>query len=169
MFGILFRAEVRPEEREDFINFFKWNIRVAKEREPGTLRFDLYQDPEAENAFFVYEAYRNKEAFEDHKKNKPYKIWDSDIRLRMLEKPYKVWFKRDAVCSLAMTIDADHTYRAKGGRAPAGLRGVETIAPRRYFESLPAYLRLEGAFERELDRAGRHLESAEAVCDSYST
>ena len=56
MFGILFRAEVKPEGQEDFINFFKWNIQVAKEREPGTLRFDLYRDPKDKNAFFVYEA-----------------------------------------------------------------------------------------------------------------
>jgi quinol monooxygenase YgiN len=35
-----------------------------KEREPGILRFNLYRDPADENAFFVYEAYRDKKAFE---------------------------------------------------------------------------------------------------------
>ena len=35
-----------------------------KEREPGTLRLDHYRDSADENAFFVYEAYQDKKAFE---------------------------------------------------------------------------------------------------------
>jgi hypothetical protein len=63
MFGVLFKVKVKAEKRQAFIDFIKWDIQVAKEREPGTLSFDLYQDPADENAFFVYEAYRDRKAF----------------------------------------------------------------------------------------------------------
>jgi hypothetical protein len=49
------------------------------------------------------------------------------------------------------------------GRAPAGFRRVQKIAPGTYFEFLPAYLQSESAFESELDRVSQHLETAEAV------
>jgi (4S)-4-hydroxy-5-phosphonooxypentane-2,3-dione isomerase len=116
MFGILWRAEIRCEERKDFINFIKWDIQVAKEREPGTLRFDLYQDPNDENAFFVYEAYRDETAFEEHQKNEPYRRWDSDIRWRMLKAPHQKWFKADALSSLTTrttTTDIERAFRTK--------------------------------------------------------
>src|SRR6266566_7490202 len=113
MFGILFRAEIKPEDRADFINFIKWDIQVAKEREPGTLRFDLYQDPEDENAFFVYEAYRDEKAFAAHQANEPYQRWKPDVEGRMFRNPKKQWFEKNAVCSLAMTTDAERAFRTK--------------------------------------------------------
>src|SRR5205823_14091671 len=113
MFGILFRAEIKHEEREDVINFIKWDIRVAKEREPGTLRFDLYQDPKDENAFFVYEAYRDEEAFEEHKKNAPYQRWKPDVEQRVFRAPHQEWFKGDALFSLTTTTDVERAFRTK--------------------------------------------------------
>lgn len=84
MIGTLFRVEVKPIKRQAFIEFIEWDVRVAKEREPGTLRFDLYQDPKDENAFFVYEAYRDEKAFEEHKKNEPYQHWESHVMPEMV-------------------------------------------------------------------------------------
>jgi quinol monooxygenase YgiN len=46
-------------------------------REPGTLCFDFFQDPDNANGFYVYEAYKNAAAFKKHKKHKPYKRWSS--------------------------------------------------------------------------------------------
>jgi len=45
MLGILFKVKVKGEKRQAFLDFIEWDIRVARESEPGTLRFDLYQDP----------------------------------------------------------------------------------------------------------------------------
>src|SRR5436190_24342722 len=103
MFGILFRVEVKPEKRSDFINFIKWDIQVAEEREPGTLRFDLYQDPKDENAFFVYESYQDEKAFAEHQKNEPFQRWKPDVEQRMFRAPHEEWFKGDAVSSLNTT------------------------------------------------------------------
>ena len=100
MFGILFKVKVKAEKRQAFIKWFKWDIRVAREREKrGTLRFDLYQDPADKNAFFVYEAYRDKKAFEKHQKNPPYHKWVKQIKPKMVT-DFWVVFDRDAVCSL---------------------------------------------------------------------
>ena len=100
MYGILFKVRVKEEKRQSFIEFIEWDIRVAKESEPGTLRFDLYQDPEDENAFFVYEAYQDEKAFEKHQKNPPFQQWESEIRPKMVD-DFQLLFKHDAICSLA--------------------------------------------------------------------
>jgi autoinducer 2-degrading protein len=84
MIGTLFRVEVEPAKRQAFIDFIEEDIRVAKEREPGTLRFDMYEDPKDENAFYVYEAYRDQKAFDEHKKNEPFQHWESHIRAEMV-------------------------------------------------------------------------------------
>src|SRR5262249_8675928 len=81
MIGTLSRVEVKAAKCQAFI---EWDVRVAKEREPGALRFGLYQDPKDENAFFVYEASLDQNAFEEHKKNKPYQHWESHIRPEMV-------------------------------------------------------------------------------------
>ncbi len=77
MYGILFRAVVKPGKRQEFIDHAKWVVEVAKMEEPATLRFDWYVDPNDENAFYVYEAYENEAGFEAHKQNEPYKRWAS--------------------------------------------------------------------------------------------
>ena len=77
IYGILFRAEVKPGKRQEFVDHAKWVVEVAKKEEPATLRFDWYVDPNDENAFCVYEAYENEAGFEAHKQNKPYKSWAS--------------------------------------------------------------------------------------------
>jgi len=74
MIGILLRVEVKPAKRQAFIDFMEEDVRLAKERELSMLRFDFYQDPKDETAFFVYEAYRDQKAFAEHKKNEPYQL-----------------------------------------------------------------------------------------------
>ena len=54
----------------------------------------------AENAFFVYEAYRDEKAFEEHQKNPPYKRWESEIEPEMVTE-FQPLFRGDSVCSLA--------------------------------------------------------------------
>jgi autoinducer 2-degrading protein len=98
--GILFRVEVKPAKRQAFIEFIEWDVRVAKEHEPGTLRFDLYQDPKDENAFFVYEAYRDKKAFEEHKKSEPLSELYLARYAEMLNGFHKLFDEVEAVCSL---------------------------------------------------------------------
>ena len=80
MYGILFRVEAKPGKRQEWIDHVKWVVEVCKDREPGTLRFEMYPDPNDVDAFFVYEAYENEAGFEAHKQNEPYKRWNSGGR-----------------------------------------------------------------------------------------
>ena len=100
MFGILFRVKVKPHKRKEFIRFITWDIQVAHKKEPGTLRFDCYQDPKDKNAFYVYEAYRNKAAFKKHQQNEPYQQWEPLVKKTMLLTSPQDLFRRTALCSL---------------------------------------------------------------------
>src|SRR5690349_5891791 len=102
MYGILFKAKVKAEKRRAFTEFMERDIRVAKEREPRTLRFDLYRDPADENTFFLYEAYRDKKAFEEHQRNPPYQEWVSRIEPEMVDKKEPL-FEDEAILSLGST------------------------------------------------------------------
>src|ERR1700752_697740 len=99
MYGILFKAKVKAEKRKAFTEFIERDINVAKEREPGTLRFELYRDPADENTFFVYEAYRDKKAFEEHQRNPPYQEWVSRIEPEMVDKK-EPFFENEAILSM---------------------------------------------------------------------
>lgn len=70
MFGILFRIEYNPEKLHELIGLFRLDRDICSKKEPGTLRFEFYHNPEDENVLYVYEAYRDfeSESFEEHKK-----------------------------------------------------------------------------------------------------
>src|SRR5437870_1626562 len=80
MFGIVFRIEAQPGKYQELVEFLKWDGEVCRDCEPGTLRFEFYRDPNNDNAFYVYEAYRDLDAFEAHKKNEPFQRWSSGLR-----------------------------------------------------------------------------------------
>ena len=77
IFAILFRVEARPGKRRQLVKFLKWDQKESMEQERGTLRFDVFQDAESADRFYVYEAYEDAAAFKEHKKHKPYKRWRS--------------------------------------------------------------------------------------------
>jgi autoinducer 2-degrading protein len=73
MYGALIKFVVKTGMRSEFVEYLRWDAQVARDHEPGTLRFDAWQ-PEAEpDVVYVYEAYKDAEAFEDHQKNAPFK------------------------------------------------------------------------------------------------
>ena len=73
MYGALIKFVVKTGRRSEFLEYLRWDAQVARDHEPGTLRFDVWQ-PEAEpDVVYVYEAYKDAEAFEDHQKNDPFK------------------------------------------------------------------------------------------------
>src|SRR5688500_13155313 len=84
MVAFLFRVQAKFGKREELLNFWMWN-KTESLLERGTVRFDVFQDPQNQDAFYVYEAYENAAAFDAHKKHEPYQIWIS------------VEFRRDVV------------------------------------------------------------------------
>ena len=79
MFGILFRFKAKPGKFKELVDFLKWDGEVCRDQEPGTLRFEFYSDDKDKNAVYVYEAYRDRAAFEKHKKHEPYRQWSSGL------------------------------------------------------------------------------------------
>src|SRR5262249_1212328 len=77
IFGILFRVDAKPGKRQELVKFLKWDQKESMERERGTLRFDVFQDPKDKDRFYVYEAYEDAAAFEEHQKHKPFMRWSS--------------------------------------------------------------------------------------------
>jgi quinol monooxygenase YgiN len=51
----------------------RWDAEVAKTSEPGTWRFDVWEGEPG--VVYLYEAYKDRAAFEDHAKGDPYKKW----------------------------------------------------------------------------------------------
>lgn len=103
MLSILFRVEIRSDKREHFIEFIKEDARIAREKEPATLRFDLFQDPKDMNAFYVLEEYEDEAAFKKHQGNEPYKIWLSEIMPEMV-RTFQLLFDGQPLCSLSSTL-----------------------------------------------------------------
>lgn len=80
MIAAFFKVNVRPGKKEELVEFFKWDGTVAGDEEPGTLRFDVFQDPENENTLFLYEAYVDDAALEAHKANAPFQKFINGLR-----------------------------------------------------------------------------------------
>ena len=98
MFGIVFRIEAKPGKYGELVKFLTWDGEVCRDREQGTLRFEFYRDPNDDNALYVYEAYRDLDAFEAHKKNEPFQKWAAGLRDE-LGTNFTVVFRGDAVWS----------------------------------------------------------------------
>jgi len=76
--AILFRVEAKPGKQQELLDFLRRDRDESMEHEEGTLRFDVFHDPDNDHAFYVCEAYKNWAAFEEHKKHASYQKWDSD-------------------------------------------------------------------------------------------
>lgn len=100
MYGILFKVVAKPGKLQKLMDQGAWVVEVCKNEEPGTLRFDFYQDPEDKNALYVYEAYEDIEAFETHKRNEPYIHWNTVLKEEAVDY-YTVFFRDEALFTTA--------------------------------------------------------------------
>jgi len=98
MFGILFRVEAKPGKYQELIEFLTWDGKVCRDTEPTTLRFEFYRDPNDVNALYVYEAYRDFDAFEAHKSNEPFRRWTAGLN-QELGTNFTVIFRGEAAWS----------------------------------------------------------------------
>lgn len=80
MIAAFLKAKVRPGKKEKFLEFLKWDSQVARDEEEGTLRFDVFEDPNDAAVVFFYEAYVDQAAFEIHKLGEPFKAFAGGLR-----------------------------------------------------------------------------------------
>lgn len=81
MYGTLMRIVVKAGMRSEMLAFLRWDAEVARDSEPGTLRFDVWEVEQEPGVIYLYEAYKNAETFEQHKMNDPFKKLDEFMRM----------------------------------------------------------------------------------------
>ncbi len=67
----LVEINVKPDKVQEFLAVFRQN-HLGSVQEPGNLRFDVLQDEQSPNRFYIYEAYRDEQAVAAHKKTAHY-------------------------------------------------------------------------------------------------
>ncbi len=79
MYAVFMKIYTRPGKKQKLLDLFKWDAEVAEASEPGTLRFDFYEDPSDDSAIYLYEAYTDEAGFEEHKKGEPFQAFIGGI------------------------------------------------------------------------------------------
>ena len=69
--------------RSELLDYLRWNAKAARDLEPGTLRFDVWEVEQEPDVVYLYEAFRDMPAFEAHKANEPYQKWGEVERRTM--------------------------------------------------------------------------------------
>ena len=85
MYGKLLKLMTKPGKRDEVLNFLRWDADLARDSEPGTLRFDLWDVPSELDTVYLYEAYRDVEAYARHQDNEPYKRFINEIEPKLLD------------------------------------------------------------------------------------
>ena len=74
------------EMMEIFIKHVTQNASDSLKFEPGCLRFDVLVPSDSETSIFLYEIYRNKEAFRLHLLSKHFEVFNKSIKKLVFSK-----------------------------------------------------------------------------------
>ena len=66
MYALLVRLHVKTEFRQRFMDEMLLDARGSVENEPGCLRFDVIRDENDPNVIYLYEVYKDPNAFRAH-------------------------------------------------------------------------------------------------------
>jgi autoinducer 2-degrading protein len=78
MFVVCVTVRVRPGREEDFVRATEVN-HTGTRKEPGNVRFDVLRALDEPSRFFLYEVYRDAEAFAAHQKTEHYLLWRKTV------------------------------------------------------------------------------------------
>ncbi|MGG3574290.1 putative quinol monooxygenase [Bacillus gobiensis] len=79
MYVIAVSFEIPAEHREDFKRAALQDGRDSSANEPGTLRFELIEEKDNPNRFYLNEAYEDEAAFELHCQGPYFKVFFDEI------------------------------------------------------------------------------------------
>lgn len=85
MIAAFIKTNVRPGKKQDLLEYFKWESQVARDEEPGVLRFDVFEDPDDDTVLYYYEAYIDETAYELHKTLPPFQKWTNGLKEECVE------------------------------------------------------------------------------------
>jgi autoinducer 2-degrading protein len=66
MYSVLSHITIQPQHVDEFITLIREHASESLRDEPGTLGFDVIQDENAANHFYVHETYVDEAAFQTH-------------------------------------------------------------------------------------------------------
>lgn len=66
MYSLFIKTRVKPGRAEDFLTAIKVNAAASVATEPGCLVFDVSQDRVDPDLIYLYEIYRDDDAYEAH-------------------------------------------------------------------------------------------------------
>lgn len=72
MYCIIVKVELKPGNRDRFLEAMLANARASVRDEPGCLVFDVLEAREAPDTFYLYEIYTGEEALSVHKETPHY-------------------------------------------------------------------------------------------------
>ncbi len=75
MYSIFVTLDVKPDDLERFTLASFDDARGSARDEPGCFRFDILKDESVATRFYLYEVYRDEDAFAAHKKAPHFKRW----------------------------------------------------------------------------------------------
>ncbi len=79
MFIILVSIRIEKGYKEPYLETLKVNASASVKTEPGVVRFDIIQDARDDDVIWLYEVYKDEEAFTSHRAtyhfNKFYDEW----------------------------------------------------------------------------------------------
>jgi quinol monooxygenase YgiN len=87
VYGGIVKLVTEAGRTSEVLDFLRWDAEVTKTQEPGTLRFDVWQRADEANVIYLYEAYVDRDAFEVHKANSPFKRFIDEIVPSLAEPP----------------------------------------------------------------------------------
>jgi quinol monooxygenase YgiN len=94
------KIRIKPGKRSKLFEFLMWDFQVTRDQEPGTLRLEFFEDPSDENVVYLYKAYRDQAAIEEHRSLPPYKQSYDDVMTECLESVDRVLEWSEATWSL---------------------------------------------------------------------
>lgn len=75
MYAVFVTINVKPEHLDPFTDASFGDAQGSVRDEPGCFRFDILRDESVATRFYLYEVYRDVEAFEAHMETPHFKHW----------------------------------------------------------------------------------------------
>ncbi len=88
MFIILVPVRIAKGYKEPYLDALKINANASVRTEPGVLRFDIIQDARDSDVIWLYEVYKDEEAFTSHRATPHFNKFYDEWRGRMEALPH---------------------------------------------------------------------------------
>lgn len=93
MFAIFVTIDIKPGHVDAFIEASVGDAQGSTRDEPGCFRFDMLQDPEVPNRFYLYEVYRDEGAFDAHLETPHFLKWHETVESFFDGEPQRIDMK----------------------------------------------------------------------------